>query len=79
MEFKKLNLRSQVLFLGRIPKNNGQSNSDSSSNEQNNTANKTTDIDINNSYYYYFSYDDQINKKLYLNFYTKKMLFLLKI
>ena len=64
MEFKKLNLRSQVLFLGRIPKNNGQSNSDSSSNEQNNTANKTTDIDINNSYYYYFSYDDQINKKL---------------
>ena len=64
MEFKKLNLRSQVLFLGRIPKNNGQSNSDSNSNEQNNTANKTTDIDINNSYYYYFSYDDQINKKL---------------
>ena len=64
MEFQKLNLRSQVLFLGRIPKINEQSNSETNTNEQNNHVNKTSDLDINNSYYYYFSYDDQINKRL---------------
>jgi hypothetical protein len=60
MEIIKLNLHSQVLFLGKLIK-------DSETNQILNTSNNNISNNNNNKKelaYYYFSYDDQINKKL---------------
>jgi hypothetical protein len=60
MELIKLNLHSQVLFIGQLVKN--------AENKivQNSVDNNITNITITKKQttFYYFSYDDQINKKL---------------
>ena len=60
MELIKLNLQFQVLFIGKLIKN--------SENKiiQNSKDNNIMNISIiqKQSIFYYFSYDDQINKKL---------------
>ena len=62
MELRKLNLHSQVLFIGQLVKN--------SENKvvQNSADNNITNITITKrqTTFYYFSYDDQINKKLFI-------------
>ena len=60
MELIKLSLHSQVLFIGQLVKN--------AENKivQNSVDNNITNITITKKQttFYYFSYDDQINKKL---------------
>lgn len=60
MELRKLNLHFQVLFIGKLIKNTENKT------VQNSSDNNITSISITQkqSTFFYFSYDDQINKKL---------------
>ena len=62
MEIRKLNLHFQVLFIGELTKD--LEKNQLQSNPNNNITNINNNNNKNEFTNYYFSYDDQINKKL---------------
>ena len=62
MEIRKLNLHFQVLFIGKLTKD--LEKKQLQSNPNNNITNINNNNNKNEFTNYYFSYDDQINKKL---------------
>ena len=61
MEIRKLNLHFQVLFIGKLIKDSEKKQIQSNPNNNISIVNSNNKIKFTN---YYFSYDDQINKKL---------------